>query len=83
MDALASYCETWLEQHFRATEAFAANSDVSVCELVGLLDDVLKDLPLRGGSERVPSVSEDLHAILCEIAASQTKDGVMQSANFH
>ena len=28
--------ETWLEQHFRAAEAFGANSDdVSVWELVG------------------------------------------------
>ena len=80
VDPLASYWETWLEQHFRATEAFAANNDdASVWELVGLLDDVLNDLPLRGGSERVPSVSEDLHEILCEITAGQTKDGVMQS----
>ena len=57
---------------FRATEALGANSnDVFVWRLVGLLDDVLNSLPLRGGGERVPS--------RCKITVSQTKDGVLQS----
>ena len=67
------------KQHFRAMEAFGGNSDdVSVWVLVGLLDDVLNNLP----SERVPSVSENLHKILCKITANQTKDGEMQSVTF-
>ena len=35
-----------------------------------------------GGGERVSSLSEDLHQILCRITASQTRDGVRQSVRF-
>ena len=43
------------------------------------LHDIPNDLPPCGGSERVSSLSEDLHQMLCKITASQTKDDVMQS----
>ena len=43
------------------------------------LCDIPSDLPLCGGRERVPSVREVLHEILCKITASHAKDGVMQS----
>ena len=46
------------------------------------LGDVPSSLPLCGCSERVPSVSEVLHEILCKITASHVRDGVMQSATF-
>ena len=37
------------------------------------------NLLLSGGGERESSLSEGLHEILCEVTASQTKDGVMWS----
>ena len=48
------------------------------------LFDTTTDLPLCGGHERVPALSEDLRQILCKLSASQiqTKDGVRQSVTF-
>ena len=38
VDSAGSFTsETWLEQHFRATETSGANSDVAVWELASLL----------------------------------------------
>ena len=45
------------------------------------LFDILSNLPLCGGSERVPSLREVHHVMLCNITASQTKNGV-QSVTF-
>ena len=38
--------------------------------------------PLCDGSDRVPSPSEDLRQLLCNITASETKDGERQSETF-
>ena len=46
------------------------------------LNGIPSNVPVCGGSERVPSVSEDLHQILCKITTSYMKDGVMQSVTF-
>ena len=46
------------------------------------LDDIPNNLPLCGGSEREPSLSEDLRQLLGKITASQTKDGVRQIDTF-
>ena len=43
------------------------------------LFDIPSNLLLSGGGERESSLSEVLHEILCEVTASQTKDGVMWS----
>jgi len=42
--------------------------------------DIPSNLPLCGGREGVPSLSE-VHQVLCKVTASQ-KDGVMQSVSF-
>ena len=46
------------------------------------LHDISSNLPVCGGNEREPSVSDDLHQILCKIITSYMKDGVMQSITF-
>ena len=55
----------------------AIHTNVAQC-----LCDIPSNLPLCGGSERVPSVREVIHVILCKIAASHAKYGVMQSVTF-
>ena len=47
-------------------------------DVAKLLLDVADDLALGGGGERVASLREDLHEVICQIATSQvqTKDGV-------
>ena len=47
-----------------------------------LLYDIWNSLRLCGGRERAPSLSEDLHEMLCKNTASQAKDGVIQSVTF-
>ena len=47
-----------------------------------LLFEIPSNLPLFGGSERVPSPSEVLQVMLCGVTASRAKDGVMQSVTF-
>ena len=44
-----------------------------------ILYDICDNLPLCGGREKAPSLSEDLHEM---ITASQAKDGVRQSVTF-
>ena len=46
------------------------------------LSDIWNNLRLCGGSERVPSLSEDHRQLLCNITASETKDGEKQSETF-
>ena len=46
------------------------------------LFDIPSKLPLCGGSERVPLLSEAFHRTLSRITASQTEDGVMQNKMF-
>jgi len=46
------------------------------------LDDIWHNFPLCDGSDRVPSLSEDLRQPLCDITASETKDGERQSETF-
>ena len=49
-------------------------------DFLHVLFDTWNSLTLCGGRGRVPTLSEDLDGILCEITASQAKEGVMQSA---
>ena len=51
-------------------------------KLAQFLCDMPSNLPLCGGSGRVPSVGEVLDEILCKITSSHAKDGVMQSVTF-
>ena len=50
--------------------------------LAQFLFDITSNLPLCGGREGVPSLSEVRHRAPCRITASQTEDGVMQSKTF-
>ena len=65
--------ETWLK---------ALQRKGNVQRRAQFLFDNWNNLPLCGGSERVPTLSEDLDEILCGVTASRAKDGVMQSVTF-
>ena len=51
-------------------------------DFLHVLHDTWNNLPLCGGRERVPTLSEDLDELLCKITACQAKESVMQSVTF-
>jgi len=71
-----------LEKSLRASEPFITDCDnLTVGKLIGLLERSPDDFSLGGGSERVSSLGQDLHEVVCQVTSSQvkTENSVRQS----